>query len=499
MVGDLRRTFISWLRHTEAELKRERNDLVRRKREFEEEKKKVWALFQQDKQNEYNKIKEERRAAQAEMQQQLKQLQIEREDTRSKLQVEKQKFQQEQEAVRRKHVLERERFRQEVLAFESERQRIVDSSIAAETVVDLNVGGVVFETSRQTLIQQRGSFLENLLSGRHHVARDRQGRIFLDRDAEMFRVILNFLRQPNAPPQPRDSAESDALTVEAAFLGIRFFPDSLIFALGGHSGNEHLSSVEMLDLERQQWRPSVPMKTERAYAAAGAINNKIYIYGGQNLDYKALCDVEVYDALLGAWFGVPPLSVPRRNACGTALNGLLYAIGGFDGESILASVECLDTRMKNWRQTAPLNCPRCSAMCCTHGDSLLVLGGTKGERLRSAEVYEPRMDQWQPLSCSMIEVRSAGCAVSANNHIYAIGGMDSGHQIHSTLEVLDPEGKQWTFLSPLPGPRMDCVTGGQDGEVLKSTCFYSPEANEWRAGPSMLNSRYGHSLVITTL
>lgn len=25
MVGDLRRTFISWLRHTEAELKRERN------------------------------------------------------------------------------------------------------------------------------------------------------------------------------------------------------------------------------------------------------------------------------------------------------------------------------------------------------------------------------------------------------------------------------------------------------------------------------------------
>ena len=30
---------------------------MRRKREFEEEKQKVWALFQQDKQNEYNKIK----------------------------------------------------------------------------------------------------------------------------------------------------------------------------------------------------------------------------------------------------------------------------------------------------------------------------------------------------------------------------------------------------------------------------------------------------------
>lgn len=41
------------------------------------------------------------------------------------------------------------------------------------------------------------------------------------------------------------------------------------------------------------------------------------------------------------------------------------------------------------------------------GDSLVVLGGTKGERLRTAEVYEPRMDKWQPLSCPMIEVALA--------------------------------------------------------------------------------------------
>lgn len=89
------------------------------------------------------------------------------------------------------------------MAFDSERQRIVDSSIATETVVDINVGGVVFESSRQTLTQQKGSFLEALLSGRHHVSRDRQGRIFLDRDAELFRIVLNYLRQPTAPPQPR--------------------------------------------------------------------------------------------------------------------------------------------------------------------------------------------------------------------------------------------------------------------------------------------------------
>lgn len=98
---------------------------------------------------------------------------------------------------------ERERYRQRVLAFEAERQQVQDANLAAATVVDLNVGGVVFESSRKTLCQQKGSFLEAILSGRHAVNRDRQGRIFLDRDAELFRLILNFLRAPSAIPQPR--------------------------------------------------------------------------------------------------------------------------------------------------------------------------------------------------------------------------------------------------------------------------------------------------------
>ena len=32
-----------------------------------------------------------------------------------------------------------------------------------------------------------------------------------------------------------------------------------------------------------------------------------------------------------------------------------------------------------------------------------------------------------------------------------------GHQIHASLESLDPEGKQWRFLAPMPSPRMDCA------------------------------------------
>ncbi|PFH37847.1 kelch repeat and K+ channel tetramerization domain containing protein [Besnoitia besnoiti] len=440
---------------------------------------------------------------------QIKQIQVEREDTRRKLNAERSRFEEEKEAHRRRILLEKERFRQEAEALDAEKRRIVDTNIATETVVDLNVGGVVFEASRHTLVQQPGSFLESLLSGRHHVSRDKQGRIFLDRDSELFRIILNFLRNPSTPPQPRDAAESDAITQEADFLGIRFFPFPLVFAVGGHNGSEHLRSLEVLDVGQQCWRPCKAMETERAYFGSSVLQNRLFVYGGQNLDYKALCETEIFDCLRDCWVTGAPLNVPRRNTGGVFMTGRHFAVGGFDGSDILASVECYDPRMRNWMEVAPLHTPRSSAMCCVQDDRLYVLGGTKGERLRSVEVYEPRVNKWEILPSEMIEVRSAGSAACSFDHIVVMGGIDNGNVIHSSVEVLDPQTKRWAFLANMDVPRMDCaavvvsdsilVTGGQNEDVLSSTAFLRHELNEWKAGPPMLSPRYGHGVLIANL
>ena len=74
-----------------------------------------------------------------------------------------------------------------ILPFHRYKQQV----LAAEEIVDLNVGGITFETSKKTLCKQPGSYLEGLLSGRENVGRDRNGRIFIDRDSESFRTILN--------------------------------------------------------------------------------------------------------------------------------------------------------------------------------------------------------------------------------------------------------------------------------------------------------------------
>ncbi|CAK0894061.1 unnamed protein product, partial [Prorocentrum cordatum] len=144
-----------------------------------------------------------------------RQIRQEREDHRAKLGEDRGSIDKDVAHGRRRFTLEREKFRSEYEIAERERQRISDHNVATETMVDLNVGGVIFEAARHTCTQQPGSLLERLLTGRASAPRDRDGRIFLDRDSNLFRMILNFLREPAQPPPAPDPSTSEALCAEA--------------------------------------------------------------------------------------------------------------------------------------------------------------------------------------------------------------------------------------------------------------------------------------------
>lgn len=509
MVSDLRRSFVGWLKKTELELKQQRSDLRRGRQAFEEEKLSVWQQFMAEKQREVDKIREDRRRAEEETAAQLRQVQADIEEARRRINEERGRVEQEGAQRRRTVAHEYEKFRQEYGLFEAERQRLVNPQLAAEATVDLNVGGTVFETARSTLVQQSGSYLDSLLSGRYQISRDRYGRIFINRDPEHFRTILNFLRNPQTPPMPRDSAESEALVREAAFYGVHFFPFPLVFACGGHDGYEHLRAMEVLDVGNQCWRPCRAMATERTYFGASTLRNRLHIYGGQNLDYKALCELEVYDCLRDTWEQGASLKHPRRNCASAELDGRIYAVGGFDGGKIIGSVEAYDMRLKSWMLVDPLPTPRSSATACAQGGKLWVLGGTSGTRMRTVDVYDPRANRWETGKIEMAEVRSAGQAATCVNHVFALGGTDNEQNIHFSIECLDPDEGVFTTRHSMQESRMDfaaavisdsiMVGGGQNGSVLSSTEFYRPELDEWQVGPSMMIPRYGHQYLLCGL
>jgi hypothetical protein len=103
-----------------------------------------------------------------------------------------------------------------------------NSSVIDSDIVELNVGGRYFATSRQTL-QSQDSMLFAMFSGKYNLKKDNTGRFFIDRDGKYFNHILNYLRDGTTPPfSPKYKPEKyHCLASEAQFYQIQGLIDKL--------------------------------------------------------------------------------------------------------------------------------------------------------------------------------------------------------------------------------------------------------------------------------
>ncbi|XP_037946809.1 BTB/POZ domain-containing protein KCTD3 [Teleopsis dalmanni] len=90
-------------------------------------------------------------------------------------------------------------------------------SYSGGDLVNLNVGGQRFSTSRQTLTWIPDTFFTALLNGRISSLRDESGAIFIDRDPALFSIILNYLRTKDIDIK---TCEIRALRHESEYYGI---------------------------------------------------------------------------------------------------------------------------------------------------------------------------------------------------------------------------------------------------------------------------------------
>ena len=84
-------------------------------------------------------------------------------------------------------------------------------------VVELNVGGHYYTTTLSTLLFESNSLLTIMFSGNIRVAKDSRGRYFIDRDGQLFRFILDYLRNDGLT-LPKNFEETDRLLVEADYF-----------------------------------------------------------------------------------------------------------------------------------------------------------------------------------------------------------------------------------------------------------------------------------------
>src|SRR5207253_2765213 len=141
--------------------------------------------------------------------------------------------------------------------------------------------------------------------------------------------------------------------------GVATATNGMLYAAGGrNSGGFILGVMEQFDAAANAWTTRAPMPTARwGLGLAGAPNGKVYAIGGWN-GATSLATVEEYSPTTNTWTncGTPA----PGNACqllptarsypgaAAAFSGKLYVIGGYVAGPALATVHEYDPAANSW-------------------------------------------------------------------------------------------------------------------------------------------------------
>jgi hypothetical protein len=216
-------------------------------------------------------------------------------------------------------------------------------------LVRLNVGGRIFDTTRDTLskCQYFEAYLENRMG--HGV--DSNGRIFVDRCGELFAILLRFMRTGLRPALV--NAQREALLEEANFFGIEWFahrirgeisPYDLRFEDRVIYENEMVNDVPLIDvfnvetipLPREQIQQPLLFDTEQARPLIASdyatFRERLDAFTGGLLDSLEQTDNiiiaggSVIGALMGVGAGDVDIFMSTSHGCETRLRHILSVV-----------------------------------------------------------------------------------------------------------------------------------------------------------------------------
>ena len=280
------------------------------------------------------------------------------------------------------------------------------------------------------------------------------------------------------------------------------------------------TTSEKRDATDQVWRVinshwvELPhMLQPRAEAAAAVVGNRIVVTGGVDAGGALLNTTEVFDGT--SWTLGAPMLTPRTNLAAASDGKLLYAVGGSNGNTDLATVEAYDPAAKTWTTMAPLPEPRSDlGMAITDGRLVVVGGVSSGQVLKSVDAFDLMAKTWAGLP-DMQTARHGMAVAAVEKSVYAIGGSTNAGdtQVTSAAEelALPPRRVQpaahWHFLPEAPHPRLEMawavlddkiwIMGGlRNGVALNTVERYDPQTGFWRAGPSLPIALH-HAMAVT--
>jgi N-acetylneuraminic acid mutarotase len=265
------------------------------------------------------------------------------------------------------------------------------------------------------------------------------------------------------------------------------------------------------------WTIKAPMPVAVYGAATGVINGQLYVAGGCcvtfSFPYTRFNTLQVYDPIANTWTTKAPMPLAVYAAAAGVINGKLYVAGGqadpTNGDNVTI-LQIYDPATDTWTSGAPLPQARSAANAGIIGGKLYVAGGTTPSNIGSVNTvaaYDPASNSWTGLASMPTPRAWAGAAV-INGILYVVGGLTNGPNIYegvptNAVESYNPITDTWTgitdTLATKPIPRFALVAGAINGTLyvaggtdntntFKTVESYDPVNNTWVNDPSKLPS-----------
>ena len=251
-----------------------------------------------------------------------------------------------------------------------------------------------------------------------------------------------------------------------------------------------------------RWVELPPLLQPRAAAAAAVVDNRIVVTGGVDAGGALLNTTEIFDG--NAWKLGAPIPTPRQ-MLGAASDGkVVYALGGTNGTSDLATVETYDPAANTWTSLPELPGRRSDFGVASADGRLVVVGGmSQGQVLKSVVALDLATQSWNGLP-DLGTGRHGMAVAGVGKTIYAIGGANGVGETEVTSAAeslkLAPRKPQpapeWRALPDAPTERLMMawavvgdqiwIAGGMShGETLQTVESYNTKTGAWQSQPPL--------------
>ncbi|MEZ4859910.1 MAG: LuxR C-terminal-related transcriptional regulator [Caldilineaceae bacterium] len=284
-----------------------------------------------------------------------------------------------------------------------------------------------------------------------------------------------ILGQPVLELQPRWEARTPLDTPRSRLALVRL--EDKLYAIGGETSDGHATAqVDAYDLHVNEWQSAAALPEGLSNLAAATFQNTIYVAGGTSKSNDS--DQEVvhnqfwrYIPAIDAWEEWGQLPYPLAGAELVATSSALYLLGGWDGHIMhdeiwrfAPSAGKEQATPSGWVLSGHLPTGRAFFGATVVNDEIYIVGGFDGQsELATAAVYSLATSTWRELP-SLTTPRAGLRLVYDGLALFALGGGWS--QPVNTHERFDPVTNVWSnFPSPLQGEWRNFGAANEEGTI----------------------------------